>query len=151
MMTGTTYLDICLMNECPDNWYDLKHKGENLLVHFTDQELQNELDSRISERRKLEIIKIVNGREPFAFYTNHAGDAKFPEWHLHIVFTDGSQQLFVFSSKVNQKEDTMTEFRTTYFPNLVCFGYGDYILYKKTHSKPKSRKNVKTDDNCVPA
>jgi len=144
---------IPIINEAPDNWWDLKHKAENFLVHFPDQELQNELDRRQSERRKLEIIRIVAGREAFAYYTSDGGNAGFPEWHLHIVFTDGSQHLFIFSAKVKQTEDTMTEFRTTYFPNLVCFGYGDYAVYRKTHFKPKSKgkKATKTNDNCISA
>jgi|ERR1035437_1331968 hypothetical protein len=124
--------------ELPDNWWDVHHKNhQNLLIHFTDEHLQSELDRRIIERRKIEMAKIVKGREAFAYFNGAGGDEIHTEWELHVVFKDASKHCFTFSSNVGQSEETVRAFREMYFPNLVCFHYDDYILYKKSKSKGK--------------
>ena len=136
------------MNECPDNWYDLKHKGENLLIHFSDGELEGELNRRKSERRKLEIVKINNGRDAVAYFELCGeGEAVDTEWELHIVYSDGSSHCFTFASKVGQTEDTRDEFRKAYYPEVAKFGYDDYIRFKNIKAKKKGKKN----GNCISA
>ena len=141
------------MDEMPDNWLDLRHKGENLLVHFPDNELQSELDRRLLERRKIEIIKIVKERESFAYYTSisYCDGGHTTEWELNVIFTDGSKEEFVFNSKSNQTEETMNEFREIYFPNLTCFNFDDYIRFKKAKEKSQRKKgnNNKTNGRSI--
>lgn len=129
-----------------DNWWDAHHKSENLLVHFSDKELQNELDRRQFERRKIEIVKISNGREAVAYYTIVGGDERHTEWELNVVYNDANKFCFTFSSREKQSEETMVEFKETYFPNLPRYSYEDYKRFKASKSKIK---NAKTNNNRI--
>src|ERR1035437_7296392 len=131
------------MNDASDNWWDLKHKGENMLLPFSDTELQAELN----RRRRIELVKLAKGREAFAYFTLSCKDETYAEWELHIIFTDGSNHCFTFSSRVGHTDESMREFRELYYPNLTCFNYDDYVRFKK--SKCKGKKRVRSNDKCI--
>jgi hypothetical protein len=138
-----------LHDEHPDNWWDMKHRGENPLALVPDEQLQAELDRRQLERRKIELMKIANGREAFAYFTLSGGDERYADWKLHIVFTDGSNHCFTFSSRVGHTDETMREFRELYYPNLLCYHYDDYVRFEKSKRKGKNCRGK--NGNCVSA
>ncbi len=127
-----------------DNWWDLNHGKYpivNLLKHFSDQELQSELNRRQSERRKLEIMKIVGSREAIGFYVSVGGDERVTDWELHIVFSNGTKHRFDFSSRVGQTEGTMNDFRMLYFPHLTRLDHEDYERLRISKQKKKVCRN----------
>jgi len=136
----------------PDNWWD-KHHGtehQNLLKHFTDNELHDEIVRRQGERRKLEIMKIVGSREAVGYMTTTTSDdgkagtdREFHvEWELNIIFSDATKHKFTFSSKVGQTAETMDNFRMIYFPNLTRLDNADYqrMVTAKASLRRKKKK-----------
>lgn len=134
-----------------DNWWDKNHGTEhpNLLKHFSDEELQFEIARRQSERRKLEIMKIVGPRDAVGYMTVATGNdgngmkRKFhAEWELHIIFSNGTKHKFTFSSKVGQTADTMENFRLLYFPNLTRLDFADVqrLIEAKANLRRKKKK-----------
>jgi hypothetical protein len=133
-----------------DNWWDKNHADEsvNLLKHFSDKELHNELARRQGERRKLEIMKIVGPREAVGYLIVETGDdgngehREFhAEWELHIIFSNAEKHKFTFSSKVGQTAETLEDFRTLYFPNLTRLDSADY--QRMVDAKGSLRKKKK--------
>lgn len=134
-----------------ENLDDPALRGENLLKHFTDKELQSELERRQGERRKMEITKIIGSREAIGFYDVAPESDDFipcreynAEWELHIIFSDATKHRFTFSSKVGHTVQSRDDFRMLYFPHLsrLSISYYDIMVAsKKQRLRKKKNKN----------